>query len=106
MKNRNDQSLRWQVDKWLAPAPATPVHVTRFSRTGSGGHRYVCVETSSPAGVRALFFFRHDDGSWSVFPPTSDRRKSTVGHSLGPVTAVTLSGDASSSLVLHCPCRT
>ncbi|CDY74620.1 FIG00454712: hypothetical protein [Caballeronia glathei] len=78
MKNTNEQSLRWQVEKWLAPAPATPVHVTRFSRTGRGGRRYVCVETSSPAGVRTLFFFRHDDGSWSVFPPSADRRKFTA----------------------------
>jgi hypothetical protein len=90
MKNRNDQSLRWQVEKWLAPAPATPVHVTRFSRTGSGGHRYVCVETSSPAGVRALFFFRHDDGSWCVFPPTANRRKSTAEHPLMQATVTTL----------------
>jgi hypothetical protein len=61
MKNANEQSLRWQVEKWLAPAHATPVHVTAFSRTRLGGQRYVCVETSSPAGARALFFFRHDD---------------------------------------------
>jgi hypothetical protein len=78
MKNRSEQSLRWQVEKWLAPAPATPIHVTRFSRSGRGGPRCVRVETSSPAGARALFFFRHDDGSWCVFPPTSDRRKFTA----------------------------
>lgn len=74
MKSVNGQSLRCQVEKWLAPAPATPVHVTRFSRTRKGGCRYVCVETSSPAGVRTLFFFRHDDGSWCVFPPSADRK--------------------------------
>jgi hypothetical protein len=78
MKIRNEQSLRWQVEKWLAPAPATPIHVTRFSRSGRGGRRYVCVETSSPAGARTLFFFRHDDGSWCVFPPTADGRKFTA----------------------------
>lgn len=82
MKNTHEQSLRCQVEKWLAPAPATPVHVTRFSCTGWNGQRYVCVETSSPAGTRALFFFRHDDGSWSVFPPTANRRKSTAEHPL------------------------
>ncbi|MFM0232904.1 hypothetical protein [Paraburkholderia sediminicola] len=77
MKNANEQSLRWQVEKWLAPAPTTPVHVTRFSRTRWNGRRYVCVETSSPTGARALFFFRHDDGSWYVFPQTANRRKLT-----------------------------
>ncbi|MEX3812801.1 hypothetical protein AB3X96_21465 [Paraburkholderia sp. BR13439] len=75
MKNTNEQSLRCQVEKWLAPGPATPVHVTALSRTGKGGRRYVCVETSSPAGARALFFFRHDDGSWYVFPQPASRRK-------------------------------
>ncbi|WP_236721038.1 hypothetical protein [Paraburkholderia phytofirmans] len=80
MKNTNERSLRSQVEKWLAPAPATPVHVTRFSRTGWSGRRYVCVETSSPAGALALFFFRHDDGSWCVFPPVADRRKPTAAH--------------------------
>jgi len=75
MKNTNEQSLRCQVEKWLAPASAIPVHVTEFSRTRSGGRRYVCVETSSADGAHALFFFRHDDGNWCVFPPTADRRK-------------------------------
>jgi hypothetical protein len=89
MKNTNGQSLRSQVEKWLAPAPATPVHVTRFSRTGWNGQRYMCVETSSPAGARALFFFRHDDGSWYVFPPTADRRKLTAEHPLVQATEAT-----------------
>ncbi|MGF6969044.1 hypothetical protein OKW43_006072 [Paraburkholderia sp. WC7.3g] len=89
MKNTNGQSLRCQVEKWLAPAPTMHVHVTRFSRTAGNGRRYVCVETSSPAGARALFFFRHDDGRWSVFPPTANRRKSTVEHPLVQVAAAT-----------------
>jgi hypothetical protein len=87
MKTTSDKSLRRQVEKWLAPAPATPVHVTEFGRTRCSGTRYVRVETSSPVGARALFFFRHDDGSWYVFPPTADRRKSTAER---PVVLVTL----------------
>jgi hypothetical protein len=71
VRNVNDQSLRRQVEKWLAPAFATPVHVTEFGHTRLGGRRYVRVETSSADGVRELFFFRHDDGSWCVFPPTT-----------------------------------
>ncbi|MBB5443132.1 MULTISPECIES: hypothetical protein [unclassified Paraburkholderia] len=89
MKNTNAQSLRCQVEKWLAPAPTMHVHVTRFSRAAGDGRRYVCVEASSPAGARALFFFRHDDGSWSVFPPTVNRRKSTAEHALVQVAAPT-----------------
>jgi hypothetical protein len=75
MKSTNEQSLRFQVEKWLAPRPAIPVHVIEFSRTRSGRRRYVRVETAQPGGLRALFFFRHDDGCWYAFPPTADRLK-------------------------------
>jgi hypothetical protein len=87
MKNSNEQSLRCQVEKWLAPAPAIPVHVTEFSRTRWGGRRYVCIETSSGDGARALFFFRHDDGNWCVFPPTADRWKLTTVRPVSRVVA-------------------
>lgn len=76
MKSTSEKSLRWQVEKWLAPAPGLPVHVIEFSRTTRGRSRYVYVATAD--GVRALFFFRHDDGAWSVCPPALDRRESVV----------------------------
>ena len=78
MKNAKNRSLRYQVEKWLAPASTSLVHVTEFGRTRRGRSRYVCVEASSSAGARVLFFFRHDDGTWHVFPPAVDRRKSTA----------------------------
>jgi hypothetical protein len=87
MKNTNEQSLRCQVEKWLAPASAIPVHVTEFSRTRWGGRRYVRVETSSADGDRALFFFRHDDGNWCVFPPAADRWQLTTVHPFPRVVA-------------------
>jgi hypothetical protein len=73
MKTVSDYSLRFLVEKWLAPSPAVAVHVTEFSRMRLGGCRYVRVETADDTGSRSLFFFRHDDGCWCVFPPTSDR---------------------------------
>jgi len=75
MKSTKVQSLRFQVEKWLAPDSSTPVRVVEFSRTLPGRRRYVCVETAQAAGLRALFFFRHDDGCWRVFPPAVDRPK-------------------------------
>ncbi|HZZ13289.1 MAG TPA: hypothetical protein VFE79_21595 [Paraburkholderia sp.] len=75
MRARSEQSLRFLVEKWLAPGPSASVHVTEFSRTRLGGRRYVRVETSLEAGSRGLFFFRHDDGCWCVFPPTADTPK-------------------------------
>ncbi|AGW95348.1 hypothetical protein N234_35387 [Ralstonia pickettii DTP0602] len=73
MKSTNERSLRFQVEKWLAPGSTTSVHVVEFSRTQSGRRRYVYVETSQPGSLRALFFFRHDDGCWRVFPPAVDK---------------------------------
>jgi hypothetical protein len=68
----DEKSLRWLIEKWLAPTPAMPVRVTRFGHARLSQRRYVCVEASRCARPLAIFFFRHDDGSWCVFPP-SDR---------------------------------
>ncbi|WP_144143614.1 hypothetical protein [Paraburkholderia sp. BCC1884] len=72
MRAASEQSLRFLVEKWLAPESSAQIHVTEFSRTRIGGRRYVRVETSFESGPRGLFFFRHDDGCWCVFPPTAD----------------------------------
>jgi hypothetical protein len=85
MRAASEQSLRFLVEKWLAPGPSIPVRVTEFSRTRMGRRRYVRVETALAAGARGLFFFRHDDGCWCVFPPTADNRnvvKEAVGAQL------------------------
>ncbi|SDG15838.1 hypothetical protein [Paraburkholderia phenazinium] len=68
-----EKSLHWIVDKWLAPTPATPARITRMGRTGSRRGRAVCVETLRPGGLLSIVFFRHDDGSWNVFPPAAER---------------------------------
>jgi hypothetical protein len=62
-------NLRHTIDKWLAPTPAAPVHAIRLCRMQSSHVRYVRVETIRSAGVFALLLFRHDDGTWQVFPP-------------------------------------
>lgn len=66
-----ERSLRWLIDKWLAPTPATPVRVTRYGRANPHPRRCVLAQSSGPAGPLEIFFFRHDDGSWCVFPPAS-----------------------------------
>jgi len=68
-----EKSLRLLVEKWLTPTWATPIRVTRFSRTHSSRRRYVRVEALRPEGSVALFFFHHDDGTWHVFPPETGR---------------------------------
>ncbi|AUT66887.1 hypothetical protein C2L65_44910 [Paraburkholderia terrae] len=77
MKNASSKSLRYQVDKWLAPAATSTVRAIEFGRTRWLGTRFVCVETSSASGARILYFFRHGDGAWHVFPPAVDRQEST-----------------------------
>lgn len=71
--NIAERSLRFLVEKWLLPTPSTPLRVTQFSRTRSNQGRYVRVEILRPAGWVGIFFFRHDDGTWCVFPPETGR---------------------------------
>lgn len=71
--NIAERSLRLQVEKWLVPTPSTPIRVTRFSRTRWNQRRYVRVEILRPAGAVGIFFFRHDDGTWCVFPAETGR---------------------------------
>ncbi|CAD6561141.1 hypothetical protein LMG28727_07354 [Paraburkholderia kirstenboschensis] len=73
-----EKSLRTLVEKWFAPTPAMPVRITRFSRTSSSARGYICVEASRPAGSFAIFFFRHHDGTWCVFPPEPKRPAMSV----------------------------
>ncbi|MFT0174224.1 hypothetical protein ACLKMY_35405 [Paraburkholderia mimosarum] len=69
MTSTGEHSLRFVVEKWLEFNRLKTVRVTMFGRTLSGGRRYVCVETLHDNEKLALFFFRHDDGCWRVFPP-------------------------------------
>jgi hypothetical protein len=71
LMNGAETSLRSLVDKWTPPNGAAPIRITRFSSARRG--RYVRVDVSRPEGPVALFFFRHDDGVWRVFPPEIGR---------------------------------
>jgi hypothetical protein len=46
-----EKSLRLLVEKWLTSTPATPIRLTRFSRTHSNWRRYVRVEALRPQGL-------------------------------------------------------
>ncbi|REG49222.1 hypothetical protein B0G80_5568 [Paraburkholderia sp. BL6669N2] len=69
----NVVSLRSLIDKWLAPTPASPVRLTRFRYAAPRPTRCVRAESLLASGSLALIFFQHDDGSWCVFPPSSER---------------------------------
>lgn len=71
-----DASLRSLVEKWLGAELAACARVTRFSHTRCKQWRYVCVQARGSSSNYAFVFFRHDDGSWCVFPP--DIRRLTM----------------------------
>jgi len=71
--NTTEKTLHWAVDKWLAPSTAAPARVMRCARMAGSGRRCVRVEALRPDGLLSFFFFRHDDGSWNVFPPAAVR---------------------------------
>jgi hypothetical protein len=66
-------SLRKVVEQWLVPDSANAVRVTAFRNRRSSHECYVRVETLTASGPVALFFFRHQDGEWRIFPPNRER---------------------------------
>ncbi len=65
-----EMSLRMLVGKWFGTDAAAAVRVMGFGRTRLDGRRYVSVGTWRQEGYLTIVFFRHDDGSWKVFPPS------------------------------------
>ncbi len=66
-----NNSLRSQVEKWLGPVSEGPVRLTRFSCTRADKTRYVGVRASCASDALTVFFFRHEHGTWCVFPPSA-----------------------------------
>ncbi|MGF6919426.1 hypothetical protein OKW28_003623 [Paraburkholderia sp. 40] len=65
--------LRLMVENWLAPNRAMAVRVIEFGHFRSHRGGYVRVEALWPTGSVSMFFFRHRDGTWNVFPPNPER---------------------------------
>ncbi|MGF6937266.1 hypothetical protein OKW41_006428 [Paraburkholderia sp. UCT70] len=75
--NTAEKSLRHLVEKWLAPTPTVRIRVVQFGRMRADKMRYAHIEASTLTGTRAIFFFRHADGCWCVFPPQIARPSMT-----------------------------
>ncbi|SDR61324.1 hypothetical protein SAMN05445850_7685 [Paraburkholderia tuberum] len=71
------RSLRTLVDKWIGATDG--IRVTQFSHGRGEQCRFVRVEGASAESLIALIFFRHDDGSWCVFPPERRRPAMNLG---------------------------
>ncbi|QCP50396.1 hypothetical protein FAZ95_15200 [Trinickia violacea] len=68
---RGEMSLGSIFDKWVGRTTDNSVRVTRLGRARS--RRYVQVALLRSGTVHTIFFFRHDDGTWNVFPPETER---------------------------------
>ena len=65
-------SLRGLREKLRATAGAKPVRVLALHGSQDGQTCRVCIEIVRPDGPIVLFFFRHCDGTWHVFPPADN----------------------------------
>ncbi|RKR31264.1 hypothetical protein B0G82_7401 [Paraburkholderia sp. BL17N1] len=68
-----EKSLRVMIEHWLAPEGADDVRIARYKNSRPRLERYVCVETFNATRYAAMFFFRHHDGTWRIFPPNRER---------------------------------
>ncbi|AUT63720.1 hypothetical protein C2L65_18990 [Paraburkholderia terrae] len=73
-------SLRALVEHWLAPGKTQRVRVVEFRNNRVRQQCYVRVEVLKTGERMAMFFFRHQDGIWRVFPPA--RVRPAMGFSL------------------------
>ncbi|BDB29646.1 hypothetical protein CTP10_R70610 (plasmid) [Cupriavidus sp. P-10] len=65
-------SLRFLVEKWFGSASIPSLRISRVLHSGLGRNHCVRVELPRTDNPVAIFFFRHADGSWGVFPPEID----------------------------------
>lgn len=68
-----ERSLRLLVEKWLGLDCLERAQVTRLRSARQHAWRCVRVEDARSSGALAILFFRHEDGSWCVFPPEARR---------------------------------
>ncbi len=65
-----ERSLREVVHKWFGRAEFGSLHVSRVANERLHQHHCVRVDLPRPGSPITVFFFRHQDGGWAVFPPT------------------------------------
>ncbi|WOD16528.1 hypothetical protein [Paraburkholderia kirstenboschensis] len=65
----SERSLRELIEKWLDASGAASARIQLQPGARQGNRRCICVEAQRETGILTLFFFRHGDGLWHVFPP-------------------------------------
>lgn len=74
-----ESSLRRIMEKWFGFTSDGGYRITRPSRVHSSVGRCVCFESVGTEDAIKIFFFRHNDGSWSVFPPAAQKPTFALG---------------------------
>jgi hypothetical protein len=67
------KTLRSMIDQWLPAEFVAQIHITRYRSRHPERECYVRVEAINRTGPVELYFFRHRDGSWRIYPPTQGR---------------------------------
>ena len=75
-----ERTLRVLVEKWLGRETTGTMRVMRSSHGARKLWRYVRVEAHRFDGAFSIIFFRHDDGSWYVYPPTIQHPAMATAH--------------------------
>ena len=73
-------SLRHQVERLVGSTRDDTMRVRFIERSRLGSTRRLCVRIEWPRGSLPLFFFRHADGTWHLFPPEHRRPEMGVVH--------------------------
>jgi hypothetical protein len=67
------RSLRAAIGKWLGADTCAGFRITRLGRAEERRWRCVRLDVDCSSRLFSVTFFRHDDGSWHVFPPNGKR---------------------------------
>ncbi|MGF6979537.1 hypothetical protein QFZ94_008052 [Paraburkholderia sp. JPY465] len=70
---RKPRSLHAMADKWLGLQPEKQVRAKRLAHGRRWRGSCVYVSAAGAMGEVGMFFFRHDDGAWYIFPPGESR---------------------------------
>ncbi len=65
------KSLHTLVEYWLGRPSTRQTRVVRLA--GRGARRCVYIELAGPGELVSMYFFRHPDRVWRVFPPSHER---------------------------------
>lgn len=69
--SKGAKCLHALVEYWLGQHSTTQTRVVRLA--GRGARRCVYVELASSDELVRMYFFRHPDRVWRVFPPSHER---------------------------------